>query len=52
MTKTERADFRRYCEQCTDSQLRNVYAKERLARRIAYARIAQDVLFERGITLS
>jgi hypothetical protein len=49
MTKRERADFRLYCQQCTDSQLRNVYAKERLARRSAYAQIAQDVMKERGL---
>lgn len=51
MTKTESADFRMYCEQCTDTQLRNVYAKERLARRWRYARIAQDVMVQRGLDL-
>lgn len=50
MTKHERADFKMYCEQCTDSQLRNVYAKERLARRSAYADIAKQVMTERGLT--
>lgn len=51
MTKYEREDFRRYCQQCTDKQLRNVYALESLARRVAYARIAQQVMQQRGITL-
>lgn len=49
MTKRDRADFRLYCEQCTDTQLRNVYAKETLARRRGYAAIARAVLCERGL---
>lgn len=50
MTKKDKAEFRLYCEQCTDNQLRNVYAKESLARRTTYARIALDVMNQRGIT--
>lgn len=51
MTKKDKAEFRLYCEQCTDTQLRNVYAKESLARRTTYARIALDVMNQRGLTL-
>ena len=50
MTKQDKAEFRGYCEQCTDTQLRNVYAKESLARRTTYAQIALDVMNQRGIT--
>jgi hypothetical protein len=50
MTKQDKAEFRGYCEQCTDSQLRNVYAKESLARRTTYAQIALNVMNQRGIT--
>jgi hypothetical protein len=49
MTKAEQTDFRQYCRQCTDTQLRNVYAKESLARRTAYAQIAKAVMVERGL---
>lgn len=47
--REDKADFRQYCRQCTDTQLRNVYAKERLARRVGYANIAKQVMQERGI---
>jgi hypothetical protein len=50
MTKQDKREFRGYCEGCTDSQLRNVYAKESLARRTAYANIAKQVMTERGLT--
>lgn len=50
MTKYERADFKQFCKQCTDNQLRNVYAKEVLARRSSYASIAKEVMIERGLT--
>jgi hypothetical protein len=50
MTKQDKAEFRGYCKQCTDNQLRNVYAKESLARRTIYAQIALDVMNQRGIT--
>ena len=49
MTKQDKREFRGYCEQCTDSQLRNVYAKEKLARRTAYANIAREVMIERNL---
>jgi hypothetical protein len=49
-TKQDRAEFRQYCEQCTDTQLRNVLVKEMLARRSVYAAIAQQVMTERGLT--
>jgi len=49
MTKRDRAEFRAYCEQCTDAQLRNVYAKEILARRQGYAQIARNVMKEKGL---
>lgn len=49
MTKQDKREFRGYCERCTDNQLRNVYAKETLARRTAYAQIARDVMNERGL---
>jgi hypothetical protein len=49
MTKKDKAEFRSYCEGVTDSQLRNVYAKETLARRTAYAQIARSVMRERGM---
>ena len=48
--REDKADFRQYCMQCTDTQLRNVYAKERLARRVGYANIAKQVMQERGLT--
>jgi hypothetical protein len=49
MTKQDKSEFRGYCERCTDSQLRNVLAKETLARRTTYAQIAKQVMQERGI---
>lgn len=48
-SKTDKAEFLQYCRQCTDTQLRNVYAKERLARRVGYANIAKQVMQERGL---
>jgi hypothetical protein len=50
MTKQDRAEFRPYCYGITDRQLRNVYDRERLARRTAYANIAKQVMIERGLT--
>lgn len=50
MTKQDKAEFRDYCWGVTPNQLRNVYAKESLARRRTYAQIALDVLNQRGIT--
>ena len=49
MTKQDKREFRGYCQGITDSQLRNVYAKESLARRTAYANIAKQVMTERGL---
>lgn len=49
MTKKDAAEFRQYCRGITETQLRNVYAKERLARRSAYALIALSVMTERGM---
>lgn len=46
----DQLDFLNYCKQCTDNQLRNVYAKETLARRRTYARLAKQVMDERGLT--
>jgi hypothetical protein len=48
MTKQDKVEFRQYCRLCTEAQLRNVYNKESLARRTAYAQIAKEVLNERG----
>lgn len=50
MTKTEKSEFRAYCKQATDTQLRNILVKELLARRQAYAEIARSVMAERGLT--
>lgn len=50
MTKQDRREFAAYCEGCTDTQLRNVYASESLARRRAYAAIAKAELEKRGLT--
>lgn len=49
MTNSDKEDFRQYCRQCTDAQLRSVYEKERNAKRTAYANIARSVLAERGL---
>lgn len=48
MTQTQ-SDFLLYCRGCTDVQLRNVYAKEILARRQGFAKLARQVMKERGI---
>ncbi len=50
MTKQDKREFRDYCEGVTDNQLRNVLAKETLARRTAYAQIAREVMTARGLT--
>ena len=49
MNKQDKAEFKAYCENCTNSQLHNVYITEKTARRIAYANIAKQVLIERGL---
>lgn len=48
MTKRDKREFHDYCMRLTDAQLRNVYAKERLARRSAYAAIALSIINQRG----
>jgi hypothetical protein len=45
----DKESFRLYCLQCTDAQLRNVYAKEHAAGRVTFWRIALEVMTERGI---
>lgn len=49
MTKDDKADFAAFCRGVTDTQLRNVYTKETLARRRAYAAIALIELQKRGL---
>lgn len=49
LTKQDREEFRLFCEQATDAQLRNIYIKEKTARRTAYANIARTVMAERDI---
>ena len=49
-SKQDKAEFRGYCRGITDTQLRNVLAKELLARRNAYADIARSVMAERGMS--
>lgn len=48
-TAQDKAEFRAYCKGCTDSQLQNVYNKERAARRMVYAEIAQNEIARRGL---
>jgi len=50
MTKNDKSQFRAFCEYATDSQLRNIYAKEILARRQGYASIAKSVMNQRGLS--
>lgn len=45
------ADFRAYCRNATDAQLRNIYTKERKANRRKFAEIAYSVARERGIEI-
>jgi len=49
ITKTEKAEFRAFCEAATDTQLRNVLMRETLARRFSFADIARSVMVQRGI---
>lgn len=48
----DRADFRRYCEGCTDSQVLAVIEKEAAANRRVYAQIAREVAAARGLAIS
>lgn len=41
-TQGERADFAGFCRNATDTQLVAIIAKESAARRLVYARIAQN----------
>lgn len=41
MTNRDRDEFKQYLRQCTDSQVLGVLAKERAARRRAYAALAK-----------
>lgn len=50
MTKQDRIEFREYCRGVTDKQLMNVLAKEKLARRTAYAKIAAEEVVRRALT--
>ena len=56
MNKSERADFRRFCQQRTDAQLREVIRREREAarggngERETCAEIAEDVAESRGVS--
>ena len=49
MTKQDRAEFKAYCQNVTDAQLHNVYTKELMARRSAFAAIARTELERRGL---
>jgi hypothetical protein len=48
-TKSDRAEFKGFCEQATDAQLANIEAKERKANRRVYATIAARVAFKRQV---
>lgn len=50
-TQGELADFRGFCRNASASQLREIYAKERRAGRLAYAAAAREVAAERNIDL-
>ena len=45
----DKESFRLYCIQCTEAQIRNVYAKEKAAGRAVYWRVALEVMNTRGI---
>ena len=47
----EQAEFREYCRQATDAQLRVIFHKENDAGREGYAQIARWMAEERGIDL-
>lgn len=44
-------DFRGFCRQATDDQLREIYRRERAAGRKDYAKVAAWVAADRGISL-
>jgi hypothetical protein len=50
-SESDERDFRAYLEQCTDSQVRGVYEKERDARRTSYAELARQEAARRNVTL-
>lgn len=49
MTQAQ-VEFLAFCKYATDPQLRNIYAREVLARRSSYAAIAKSEMQQRGIT--
>jgi hypothetical protein len=51
MTREDREEFRLYCWNCTDRQVRGVYEKERDAGRDDYAEIARAEAERRNIAL-
>jgi hypothetical protein len=50
VSEQTKAQFRTFCRQATEIQLRNILAKETLARRKSYAQIAREIMRERGLT--
>lgn len=50
MTKQDKREFRAFCHNCTDTQLRNILVRETLMRRTAYAQIVREVMKERGLS--
>jgi aminoglycoside N3'-acetyltransferase len=50
-TRSELADFRQFCINATNSQLREIFRKESTARRTAYANVALAVAGDRGVEI-
>lgn len=50
-TQGERADFKAFCRNASDQQLRAIYDKETAAGRIIYADIAQAEAARRGVDI-
>lgn len=46
---SDKADFNGYLRNCTDSQVRGVYEKERAANRRGFAQLAEEEAQRRGI---
>jgi len=44
------ASFKKFCQQATDNQLRNIYFDELRANRCAFADVARTVKAQRGLT--
>lgn len=51
MTKRDRQEFEGYLRNCTDEQVRGVWLKEILARRMDYAALAQLEAAKRRVIL-